>query len=75
MSRKRGRPRRPYQIRVRAERRTSIDHEALARAVLEQAAMDEQARRARAPQPTPPKPTPTSRPGSSVKEVPDDELA
>ncbi len=39
MSRRRGRPRRDNQIRVRTQRRSKIDYEALARAVLEHAAM------------------------------------
>lgn len=41
MTHRRGRPRREYRLRVRAERRTEIDFEALARAALEQAAMDQ----------------------------------
>ena len=41
MSRRRGRPPRQYNIRVRTVRRDQIDFEALARAALEQAAMDE----------------------------------
>lgn len=41
MSRRRGRPPRQYNIRVRTKRRDPIDFEALARAALEQAAMDE----------------------------------
>lgn len=40
MSRKRGQAHRQYRVRVRAERRKRIDYDALARAVLEQAAMD-----------------------------------
>lgn len=40
----RGRPRREYRIRVRAERRGTPDYDKLARALLEHAAM-EQARR------------------------------
>lgn len=39
MSRRRGRPRRDSRIRVRTQRRSKIDYEALARAVLEHAAM------------------------------------
>ena len=39
MSRRRGRPRRDNRIKVRAQRRSKIDYEALARAVLEHAAM------------------------------------
>ena len=39
MSRRRGRPRRDYRIKVRSQRRSKIDYEALARAVLEHAAM------------------------------------
>ncbi len=35
MSRKRGRPARQYNIKVRAERRETIDYDALAQAVLE----------------------------------------
>ncbi|MDR6200864.1 hypothetical protein QE374_002773 [Microbacterium sp. SORGH_AS428] len=45
MSRRPGRPRREYQIRVRAERRERPDYEKLARALLEHAAMQERARR------------------------------
>lgn len=41
----RGRPRREYQIRVRAERRSEIDYRKLARAVLEHAAMQDRAQR------------------------------
>lgn len=41
MSRRRGRPPRQYNIRVRTVRRDPIDFEALARAALERAAMDE----------------------------------
>lgn len=41
----RGRPRREYQIRVRAERRATPDYQKLARALLEHAAMEEAARR------------------------------
>lgn len=71
MNRRRGRPRRQYRIRVRAERRRSIDHEALARAVLEQAAMDEQARRARQS----PSATVTPKPHPSRAEARNDDLA
>lgn len=39
MSRRRGRPRRDYRIKVRTQRRSKIDYESLARAVLEHAAM------------------------------------
>ena len=46
VSSRRGRPRREPRLRVRTERRSDIDYEALARAVLEQAAMDDQAARA-----------------------------
>lgn len=42
MSRRRGRAQRHYRIRVRTVRRTPIDYDALARAALEQAAMDQQ---------------------------------
>ena len=45
MSRKRGRPRREYRIRVRAERRLPIDYPKLARALLEHAAIEDAARR------------------------------
>lgn len=41
MSRKRGRPPRQYNLRARTVRRDPIDFEALARAALEQAAMDQ----------------------------------
>lgn len=41
MRRRAGRPARHYNVRVRAERRNPIDFDALARAALEQAAMDE----------------------------------
>lgn len=47
MSRKRGRPARQYLILVRTVRRDTIDYEALARAALEQAAMDQEAARNR----------------------------
>lgn len=43
MSRRPGRPRREYQIRVRAERREKPDYEKLARALLEHAAMQDRA--------------------------------
>lgn len=42
---RRGRPIRRRRIRVRTERRSEIDYAGLARAVLEQAAMDEQSAR------------------------------
>lgn len=42
MSRKRGRPARQYRLRVRTVRRKPIDFDALARAALEHAAMDQQ---------------------------------
>ena len=51
MSRRRGRPRREYRIKVRTQRRSKIDYEALARAVLEHAAMNEDARKSRAHKP------------------------
>jgi hypothetical protein len=41
MSRRRGRPSRQYRLRVRTVRRDPIDHAALARAALEQAALDQ----------------------------------
>lgn len=41
MKRRRGRPTRQYNLRVRTERRSPIDFEGLARAALEQAAMDQ----------------------------------
>lgn len=41
MKRRRGRPARQYNIRVRTVRRDPIDFDALARAALEQAAMDQ----------------------------------
>ena len=41
MKRRRGRPARQYNIRVRTVRRDPIDVDALARAALEQAAMDQ----------------------------------
>lgn len=41
MSGKRGRPARQYRLRVRTVRREPIDYEALARAALEQAAMNQ----------------------------------
>lgn len=41
MSRRRGRTPRHYRLRVRTVRRTSIDYDALARAALEQAAMNQ----------------------------------
>jgi len=42
MKRRRGRPARQYNLRVRSVRRNPIDVDALARAALEQAAMDQQ---------------------------------
>lgn len=42
MSRRRGRPTRRYRVRVRTVRREQIDYDALARAALEEAAMDRQ---------------------------------
>lgn len=42
MSRKRGRPERQYRLRARTMRRDPIDFAALARAALEQAAMNQQ---------------------------------
>ncbi|GAA2950439.1 hypothetical protein [Microbacterium schleiferi] len=45
MSRKRGRPRREYRLRVRAERRLPLDYPKLARALLEHAAIEDAARR------------------------------
>lgn len=42
---RRGRPVRERRVRVRTERRADIDYAALARAVLEQAARDEQVAR------------------------------
>lgn len=44
MTRRRGRPVRQYNVRVRTERRNPIDFEGLARAALEQAAMDQRDR-------------------------------
>lgn len=44
MSRKRGRPSRHYRLRVRTVRRAEIDYDALARAALEQAAMEQRER-------------------------------
>lgn len=41
MSRRRGRPSRQYRLRVRTVRRDQIDFDALARAALEQAAMNQ----------------------------------
>lgn len=41
MSRRRGRPSRQYRLRVRTVRRDPIDYDALARAALEQAAMNQ----------------------------------
>lgn len=41
MKRRAGRPAREYNVRVRTVRRQPIDFDALARAALEQAAMDE----------------------------------
>lgn len=43
----RGRPRREYRIRVRAERREHPDYQKLGRALLEHAAIEDAARRAR----------------------------
>lgn len=58
MSRRPGRPRREYQIRVRGERRERRDYEKLARALLEHAAMQERARReAEAAKPEPDAPS------------------
>lgn len=45
MSRRSGRPPRTHRIRARTERREPFDYDALARAVLEQAAADDYARR------------------------------
>lgn len=45
MGRRSGRRPRPSRVRVRTQRRDEIDVDALARAVLEQTAMDEQSRR------------------------------
>lgn len=50
MKRRRGRPPRQYNVRVRTERRNPIDFEGLARAALEQAAMDERERKDRSNQ-------------------------
>ena len=47
MKRSRGRPPREYNIRVRTVRRDPIKFEALARAALEQAAMDQRDRKAK----------------------------
>ena len=44
MKRRAGRPARQYNVRVRTVRRQPIDFEALARAALEQAAMDQRKR-------------------------------
>jgi hypothetical protein len=49
MSRKRGRPGRQYRLRVGTVRRDPIDFDALARAALEQAAMDQQNKTNRCP--------------------------
>ena len=54
-----GRPQRQSRIRVRTERRADIDFAALARAVLEQAAMDQQVARPSTPLDTTEHSTPT----------------
>lgn len=66
MSRKhrRGRPGREYRLRVRATRRDPIDFEALARAALEQAAMDQRAGK----QPAPPLKSPIRKRGDKRSE-------
>jgi len=51
--RARGRPRREYRIRVRAERREKPDYEKLARALLEHAAMQDKANRETEPKAPP----------------------
>ena len=48
----RGRPRREYRIRVRAERREVPDYDKLARALLEHAAMEQAKKSTPAPEPT-----------------------
>lgn len=58
MSRRRGRPRKDVRVRVHAQRREHIDFGALARAVLEQAAIDERARREHGDPEQPPAGTP-----------------
>jgi predicted ArsR family transcriptional regulator len=63
MSRRRGRPARHYRLRVRTERRDPIDYVALARAALEQAAMNQSGEEAGASSaPSSPQPTPDRRP-------------
>jgi hypothetical protein len=76
MSRKRGRPSRHYRLRVRTERRDPIDYAALARAALEQAAMDQASHADDAASPS----SPSNAGGGqshckSTKEVPRDRLA
>lgn len=70
MSRTRGRSTRPYRMRVRTVRRDPIDSDALARAALEQAAMDQ----ADGTTPSPPHPHHRRRPKRS-KEHGHDRLA
>ena len=48
----RGRPRREYRIRIRAERREVPDYDKLARALLEHAAMEQAKKTRPAPEPT-----------------------
>lgn len=74
MSRKRGRPARPYRVRVRTVRRDQIDYDALARAALEQAAMD-QPRDGEAPPPSPQEDLPRQHPRIWSKERRHDRLA
>ena len=61
MKRRRGRPAREYNVRVRTERRHPIDFDAIARAALEQAAMDQQLNKTNRPErkaaPSRPRPT------------------
>jgi predicted ArsR family transcriptional regulator len=54
IKRGRGRPKREYRIRVRAERREKPDYEKLARALLEHAAMQDRTRRETEPNAPPP---------------------
>lgn len=68
MSRRRGRPRKDVRVRVHAQRREHIDFGALARAVLEQAAIDQKAERERDTAPTPSEPRPLGTPTTDIAE-------
>lgn len=73
MSRKRGRPGRQYRLRVRTARREPIDYDALARASLEHAAMNQLEEKPT--HPTPQKDVRPARHRGRKKEVHHDHLA